>query len=224
MRAPAWIFLICTVLTVIGVFLPSVEVPVTSTTIGKRTSLSLYQANTNRELVRKLVMNYHRSSSRPIGAALIGVMSPRIGGKLKSYLGDARDAMDTLDGVTDDDAKTLGKVLAITVWTFLLLHAVMAALVFGEAMRVKDGFRTGRIIAALAVSVVVTAVAIAIHLVCKEAVFEANDEVGREALGLAVGAYMIPIASIAGSLAIIALLVQRLRWKPPLDVPVPAIG
>ncbi len=204
----------CTTLSVIGVFLPSVELPVTATTIAKRTSLSLYQANTNRDLVRKVVMNYHRSSSRPIGAALIGVMSPRSGGKLRGYLGDARDAMDTLDGVTDDDARTLGKVLAITVWTFLGLHLVMGGLVFAEAMRVH-GFRTGRIVAALAASVIVTALAIGIHLACKQAVVEANDEVGRDVLDLAIGAELIPIAAIAGLIAVIVLLVQRLRIGPP---------
>lgn len=214
MRASAWIFLVCTALGAIGVFLPSVELPITGTTIARRTSLSLYQANTNRELVRRVVMNYHRSSSRPIGAALITVMSPRLGGKLKGYLGDARDAMETIDGITDEDAKTLGKVLAITVWTFLVLHGVMGGLVFAEAMRVH-GFRTGRIIAALAVSVIVTALAIAIYLGSKQAVFEANDEVGRGALGLAVGAYMTPLASIGGMIAVLALLVQRLRLKVP---------
>ena len=51
MRAFAWTFLICAVLSTIGVFVPCVEVPAASATFGRRTSLSLYQAMFNSTVI-----------------------------------------------------------------------------------------------------------------------------------------------------------------------------
>lgn len=209
MRVAAWVFLVCTVLAASAAFLPSVEVHVGGVALGRRASLSLYQMTTNRDFVRRLIVGYHRSSGKRIGGALIAVLGPRASGKLGGVIGDARDAMDTLDGVSDDDAKTLGTVLMIAIWSFLALHAVMAALVFAETMR--EGWRRGRIIAATAIAVVATGFAIATYLVTTQAVWEANDEVGRPLLDLGAGAYLIPVAAVAGLGAMITLLILQIR-------------
>jgi hypothetical protein len=128
---------------------------------------------------------------------------------VKSNLDDVHDAMSSLDQVTDDDVVSGARVFAIALWTFLGLHAVMGLLVFVETM--NGTFRRGRLIAALAISVVVTAMAFAINWACREAVFEANDELGVNALGAAGGAWLIPIAAACATASAIALLVLRRR-------------
>ena len=206
-------FVLCTLLSATAVFLPSVELQLDGAAIHRKSSLSLYQANTNRDFVRKLVSSYHHETGARVGAALVAVLAPRSAGRLGSVLGDVHDATTTLDDVEDSDARTLGRVLAITIWVFLLLHAVMAGIVLADT--VNNTVRRGRTIGALAISVVVTAIALGTYLVTKEAVWEANDEIGRTFVGVGSAAYAIPIASCAGLAAVIALLVLQVRATRP---------
>lgn len=213
MRIASWIFVVCTIASAVGVFLPAVELRVGGLAIDRRATLSLYQASNNRAFVRKVVVGYQHSSGQRVGGALISVLAPRATGRLKGYVDDAHDAMDTIGGVSDDDAKTLGTILAITMWGFLLLHALMAGLVGSDV--ISGTYHRRRIIAALATSVVVTAIALAIHWICGEAVFEANDEIGRNAIGVGAAAFVIPIASVVGLVDVIAVLVLHIRSTRP---------
>jgi hypothetical protein len=210
-RVAAWVFIVCTLLGAVSVFLPSAELAVNGVTLGRRTSLSLYQAANNRELVRRFVANYHRSGSRRMGSALAGVLVPKVGGHLRAHLDDVRDAMSTLDDISDDDAKTLGKVLVAVVWLLIVLHLVMGLLVFGDTL--SGVLRRGRVIAAVAISVVVTVLAVVIRMITSEAVWEANDEIGKQAVDLGVAAYLMPVVSIAGLVAIVVVLVQLIRSR-----------
>ena len=204
-------FVVCTLASALGVWLPAVGLR-NAGPLAKRTSISIYRATTDREFVRKLFIGYNRSSGKRIGGAIIAILSPHAGGCLKEYIDDAHDAMDTIGGVSDEDARAITKILAITIWTFLLLHLVMAALVVREL--VNSTYRKSRLIAAAALALVVTAVAIAIHLGCREAVWQANDELGHDAFGLGSGAYaMIPIASVTGFVAAVALVIARIRQR-----------
>jgi hypothetical protein len=206
-RVAGWAFVLCAALVAIGVFLPSIDVQLGGRAVTKRAQLSLYAASTDRELVRKLIASYHRSGKRQLGSELVRTVTPRASGRPRAALEDARDAMAALDGVSDDDARTAGTIFTVVLWTLLGLDAVMAGLVFGELMR--GAYRRGRLIAALAASVVVAAIAVALHLACREAVWEANDEVGHTAVVLAAGAYAIPVAAVAGLVAAIVLVVRR---------------
>lgn len=207
MRVASWAFVLCTALGAVAVFVPSIELRGAGE-LSKHAQLSLHAASTDRELVRRLIAAYHRSSKRQLGAAVLHKVTPRASGRPRAALEDARDAMDTLDEVSDDDVRTAGTIFTIVLWTLLGLEAVMAGLVFTELMR--GTFRSGRLIAALAASVVVAAITIALHLACREAVWQANDEVGHGALVLAAGAYVIPLAALAAVVAAIVLVARRL--------------
>jgi len=206
-RVASWAFVLCAALVAIGVFLPSIDVQLAGRAVSKRARLSLYAASTDRELVRKVIAGYHGNSKRHLGAAVLHKVTPRTSGRPRAALEDARDAMDTLDDVSDDDVRTAGTIFTIALWTLLGLDAVMAGLVFGDLMR--GAYRRSRMIGALAASVVVAALAIALHLACREAVWEANDEVGHSALVLAAGAYVLPIAAVAALVAAIVLVARR---------------
>src|SRR5439155_22432562 len=107
MRIAAGILVLCALLGATSVFLPSFEVHLGGFTLGKRGSLSLYQADGNRDFLRKFVAGYHQSAGRRVGAAVVYALAPRLGNKL--HVGDAKDAMQTLDSISDDDTKTVSR-------------------------------------------------------------------------------------------------------------------
>ncbi len=209
MRVASWAFVLCAALGAAGVFLPGIDLRFGGRAVTRRAQLSLHAASTDRELVRSLIAAYHRNSRRQLGAQLVRTVTPRASGRPRAALEDARDAMATLDEVSDDDVRTAGTVFTIVLWALLGLDAVMAGLVFGELM--SGAYRRGRLIAALAASVAAAAIAIALHLACREAVWEANDEVGRTTVVLAAGAYVIPIAAVAALVAAVVLVARRRR-------------
>lgn len=218
MRVASWVFVLCAMLVGIGVFVPSLELPVHDRAVHKRTDLSLYKIASDRERARKLLALYRGSSQRRIGGKIARTLSPRVGGRAHAALGDALDAMDTLDEVSDDDVRTAGIALIAALCALLGLEALALLLVFGELMRIGPtrqpggrgrGHRRGRLVAALIAQVPVTAIAVGLYLVCREAAWQANDEVGRTVLVLGPGAYFVLIAGIAGLVTAIVLVARR---------------
>src|SRR4029079_11805602 len=195
-RIACWVFVIAAVLGAIGVFLPSIEVQLGGQSVSPRTEISLYPGSRNRELARRLVAAYHASERRKLGRDIVRTVSPRVGGRVRSVLEDARDALDTLDDTRDDDVRTAGIVFTGALIALLAVDALMILLVFPPLMR--GSFRPGTLIAALATSMVGTAIALALHLACRVVVWRANDEVGASTLALAAGAYVIPAAALVG--------------------------
>jgi len=124
-------------------------------------------------------------------------------------LGDARDAMDTLDDVSEDDVRTAGTWFAVALGVLLALDAAIALVVFTQLM--SGAYRRSRMVAALVGSVLVAAIAIALHALCRVAVWEANEEIGRSALALAPGAYVIPLAAIAALVTAVVLVASSGR-------------
>jgi hypothetical protein len=211
LRIASWIFIVCALVCAIGVFVPAFELPVGGHVVSKRENISLRKAVENRNLLRKLLAAYRGTGGKHGAGKLVATLAPHTGGRLKSALDDANDAMDTLSGISDDDAKTFGTILFVVVWSFVGLDLVMALLVFLDA--VNGTYRRGRIIGALVISVVVTAVAVAILLGCKAAVFEANDEIGAEVLALGSAPYVILAAAIGALGSIVAMLGLDIRSR-----------
>ena len=210
MRALAWAFIVATVVSAVGVFLPSFSAEqVRGVSLGKHASLSLYQVTTKRELARAVVAANHAGARTPVGAAVLAVMSPRYAGKISSTLVDVGDASRTVDELGADDVGTLGTVLAVVVYGFLALHALVLALIFGDT--IEDRFRRKRLIAALVVAVVVAGVAVAIYVISRTAVSEANAEIGVSVLRLGTGAYMTTIAALVALASAVALLIKHVR-------------
>jgi hypothetical protein len=208
-RIVGWAFVICTVLGVVGVFVPAVELHVSGVAVTKKGALSLYQASNDRDLMRHFVASYGKN--RRYGAALVGALSPHAKGRVKGNLDDVHDAMDTLDSVSDDDIVSGARAFKYALWGFLGLHVLMGLLIFTNVM--QGAFRPRTLAIAAACSLVVTAMSIAIWWACGEAVFQANDELGFEIAGTSIGATLLPIAAIGGLVAIATLSVMRFRTR-----------
>jgi len=213
-RIAAWVFVVCAVLSITAIFVPAVELHLSGGAVSRKTSLSLYQLSTSRDLVRSYLRAYKRAPGKKLGEGLASALMPRVGKGLRGHLDDVHDAMTTLDEVEDKDVVLVGRILTATVWTLLVLLAVMAGLTFADTMR--GAFRRNRAIAGVALGVVTSALAIAALLAVREAVWQANDELGRELVATAFGAYMLPVAALGALAAAAVQLVQLLRLKQAL--------
>jgi amino acid transporter len=208
MRLASWIFVVAAAVTALGVFLPLLEVA--GHVISKRETLSLHGAANNRALVRKVLGAYRKYEVMGMRPA-VNRITPHTGGRVKDYLEDADDAMDTLSGISDDDAKQAGRALLILTWFVIGLAAVMIALVFFDV--VGGVYHRGRIIGALVLAVVLFAIALVVRIGCGMVVFEVNDEIGSEAVRLGIATMVMPIASITALACSIALLVLHVRSR-----------
>jgi hypothetical protein len=200
-RVVSWIFVVCAFASATGIFMPSLEVTLVRSKYG---NVSLYEVGSHRALATKLIAAYHKSRGRALTEALTGVVlkhSPN------EYVGDASDAMSTLDSVSDQDVRTAGTASVAIIWAFLAVQAVTGLLVLGSL--VGDVYRKRRLVLVAALSAVSTAIAIGLRLVCGEAVFQANDEVGRTVLGVGPGATVMVVASAVGLVAIVTVTIGR---------------
>ena len=196
-RVVSWIFVVCAFASATGLFMPSLEVTLVRSKYG---NVSLYEVSTHRALATKLIAAYHKNRGRALTEILLEHSK-------NEYAGDARDAMSTLDSVSDRDVKTAGTALVAILWAFLALQAVMGLLVLGSL--VGDVYRKRRLVLVAVLAAVSTAIAIGLRLVCGEAVFQANDEVGRTVLGVGPGATVMVVASAIGLVAIVTVTIGR---------------
>jgi hypothetical protein len=199
-------------LGMIGVFLPSVAVEVGGVALSHRAEVSLYRAESNREVVRKWLASYGRSGGKRIGGALLPVLLPHTHGAINDHLDDVNSAMDTLKDVHDDDVKTAGVVLQVLLWGFLGLHVLAGGLVLRGLVSGRE-HRGGALAVAAVVTVIVGLVGVGLYFAWGAAVFEINDEIGKEVVGLAIGAYVSPVAAIGMLVAMAVLVVRQLRLK-----------
>lgn len=207
MRVAGWAYVLCAVLVAVAIFLPCLDLRAGGSSVSKRTERSLHQISADRALIHRMLVAYHGSAKRKLGTKIIHAVTPRASGRPRAALEDARDAMDTLDDVTDDDIKHAGTALMITLWAVIGLEAALVLLMFPPLMR--GTFGRGRLVLALLGALVVAAVAIALHLVVREAVWQVNDEVSHAILVLGPGAYALPLAAIAALIAAVVLVARR---------------
>jgi|HubBroStandDraft_6_1064221.scaffolds.fasta_scaffold06508_3 hypothetical protein len=214
MRIASWMLVLCCALASIGVFFPAIEArPALAEKLGHRISrhstLSLYQAASDRQLARRLLAVYRASHGTAVGTRLLGAIDPVARGRLKDALDDAHDAMDTLGGISDDDAKTIGTAVAVAIWVFLAIQVITALVVLVQA--VGGIYRRGRVVGVLVLSVIGAAMAIAMWIACKQVVFEINDELSSSITELGSGAWMILVGGVGALIGGIALLIAHLR-------------
>jgi hypothetical protein len=207
-RIVSWILIVAAAVTALGVFMPVIEAPLGGHVVSKRETLSLRGTARDRKRVRQLLAAYRGSHATKLGGALLGELVPHAG-RAKEYLGDANDAMDTLSGISDEDARNAGTALVALTWIVIGLCGLAIALVFFDT--VNGHAQRGRVIGALVLTIIVAALAVAIRLGCGMVVFEANDEVGRSVTSLAYGATAMPVAASVAVASAIALLVMRAR-------------
>jgi len=210
-RVASWAYVLCAVLVAVALFLPSFELRAGGR-ISKRTERSLHQVSADRAMIHRMLVAYHSSGKRKLGTKIVRAVTPRATGRPRAALEDARDAMDTLDDVTDDDIKQAGRILTIVVWSVIGLEVLMILLVFGELAR--ERYRRWRHVIALLGALVVALTAIALHVVSREAAWQVNDEIGRTILVLGPGAYAMPLAAIGGLIAAVVLVTRRAAPPP----------
>lgn len=203
MRVVSWIFVLCALASATGIFMPSLELRAVRVKHG---NVSLYELATHRALATRVIAAYHKSSARKLAEALTGAA---VRHSKNEYLGDANDAMSTLDDISDQDVKTLGTVLVVVIWAFLVLQAVMGLLVLGSL--VGDVYRKRRLALVTGLAVLSSAIAIGLLVVCREAAWEANDEIGHAVLGVGPGPTLMAVASVIGVAAIVTVLIAHLR-------------
>ncbi|MEO8840205.1 MAG: hypothetical protein ABI591_14435 [Kofleriaceae bacterium] len=206
MRLASWIFVVAAAVAALGVFMPVLEV--VGHVISKRETLTLHGAANNRALVRKVLGAYRKHEAM---RQVVGGITPHTGGRVKDYLEDAGDAMDTLSGISDDDARQAGRALLILTWFVIGLAAVMIALVFFDV--VGGVYHRGRIVGALVLAVVLAAIGLAVRVGGGMVVFEVNDELGIEAVRLGSATIVMPIAAITSLACAIVVLVLHVRSR-----------
>jgi hypothetical protein len=212
-RLVSWIFVLCALASATGIFMPSLELRAVRI---QRANVSLYELGAHRALATRVIAAYHKSRGRALAQVLTGIAVKH---SKNEYLGDVNDAMSTLDDVSDQDVRTLGTVLVVVIWGYLALQVVMGLLVLGSL--VGDVYRKRRLLLVSGLSLVSTAIAVGLLMVCREAAWEANDEIGHTVLGAGAGPYLMAVASAIGFVAIVAVLVGHVRAaraavNPPL--------
>jgi hypothetical protein len=209
-RLAAWVMIAFAVLSATAVFLPGIQVEVGGVSLGRRASLSLYQAAKERDVARALLGKYQATGGRHVGERAADLLLEHAAKHAKkAHVDDARDAMSTLDDIRDSDLLTAGRALVAVTYGYLALVVLLVALIFAETMR--GGYSRKRAIAAVALATVAAATAIAAHIGWREAVWQANDELGADLFGLGIGAYLMPLGACGALAAAIALLVVQVR-------------
>lgn len=203
MRVVSWLFVLCALAAATGVFMPCLELTAIKTKHG---SLSLYDAASHRAVAARVIAAYHKSHSRALGELLTGKVLKHVSNET---LGDVHDAMTTLDDVRDQDIEHAGTGLVVVIWLFVVLEAIAGLLVIGQL--VGDVWRRRRLLAIVGIALVNAAIGVGLHVVCKEAAFQANDEIGKTIVGEGPGPIVMAAASVVGLVAAIAVAVGRLR-------------
>ena len=205
MRVVGWLFVLCALAAATGVFMPCLELTAIKTKHG---SLSLYDAASHRAIASRVLAAYHKSHSRALGELLAGKALAHV---KNDYLGDAHDAMTTLDDISDKDIEHAGLGLVAVIWLFIALQALAGLLVLGQL--VGDVWRRRRLIAIVGIAVVNAAIGVGLWFVCKEAAFEANDEIGKTIIGEGPGPVVMAAASVVGLASAIAIAIVQLRKR-----------
>lgn len=209
MRAAVWAYLVCAFVCIVAVFLPAGQMTIGPPGLAKHEALSLYQVADSRDTVQSVLKKYRGSTSRAVGAVVLGKVSPHLKGRAASGASDVKDAMDALDSLKDEDVKTVGTITSVTMWTLLALQVAAGLVLFGITTMTSRW----RIAGALVAAALSAAIGVAILLVLQRVVLEANREIELQLFSLRIGAYLIPLAAGAGLVSVIAILVLQARER-----------
>ncbi len=205
--------ILCACLCVAGIFLPVGEVSVRTPVSTHTRSASLYQLGARKDAAKQFLHKYRGSMARKVGAKALDKLAGKLhGGRIRDGVVDAQDAMATLDALKDEDVDTVGGIIVAVMWSLIGMNALMPALVYGAHV----GSRRVRIAAAAVVAAVTALAAIGVHLVVARVASEANAELGAPLFALRGGAYMIPLAAIAGAVAVGVMVAGYVRARARL--------
>jgi hypothetical protein len=204
MRVASWVFVACAALGAAGMFLPALHVEGAGIA-GRKAAPSLFRLSRDRDVARRLLAHYrsHRTWSEHAADTVLHHAEKRA---KRLHVDDARDAMSTLDDITDDDIDHGTLALAILVWVFVALEALAAALAFAGA---QGATTRRRAIAAVVVAAVVAAIAIAIRI----GVGYAVGEIDVDEIGIGFAPIVTAAAAVTALAAAVITLVQHERGR-----------
>lgn len=209
MQLAVRIALLCTILGIVGVFVPAGEIVVKTPVSEHRRAASLYELGGKKDAVRIFLRNYRGSLGKKLGAKVLDKVASRLPGQLQDRAYDVQDAMATLDNLKDEDIEKVGTVTVAVTWGFLGLNVVLAVLIFGL------GATSGklRLAATLFVAFLVAVVGVALYVVLSTVVSEANAEIGRTMFALRGGAYLLGATGLGAFAAMIIATVGYARTR-----------
>lgn len=216
-RALAWLFVVCAVLGAVGLALPALTLRTPRGSVVKPPGVSMLQLAASRHRATRVVAVVQGSRARDVALALVDSVAGRSASKLHATAADVRGAVVDVGRISASDVSTAGTTLAVAVWGWLAMLVAMALLVFGDV--VSGHRRRRRMLAAAALAAITTALAIGWHLALRLIVDEVADAAGTPLVQLGAGAYVTLVASIAGLLALLAVLVLARRERSAQSSP-----
>ena len=201
LRVASWVFVACAALGAAGLFLPAIEVE----GFGSRGGQSLYKLGGDRELAKRLLGRYraHRAVGERVSDSALRHASKHA---KQLHVDDARDAMSTLDDISDDDVAHGTLALKILVWTFVALEVGAIVLV---APGTQAPISRRRAIGAVALASVIAIIAIAMRWGAGYAL----EEIDLDQLALGPGPIVTAVAAVAALAASVLVLVKLPRAK-----------
>lgn len=203
MRLAVFVAIACTCLGLSALFLPTGELVVRQPLATHRVEKSLYELGKSTGAVRRFLARYRSSTARKLGEKALDKVTPHLPGALRSRAEDVQEAAAVLDGLRDEDIDTAGTIMSTTLWSLLSLQVLLVLLLQGT------GLQTGRarLVVAALVSLVVSGLGVGIYLALVKIVEAANAELEGQVFSLRTGAYLLPIATVAAALAVLAAII-----------------
>jgi hypothetical protein len=201
MRVASWVFVACAVLGATGMFLPAIEVE----GLGAHGGQSLYRLGRDRALAKRLLARYraHRAIAEKTSDSALHHSTKRA---KQLHVDDARDAMSTLDDITDDDVAHATLALSILVWTFVVMEIGAIALV---APATQGPIRRRRAIGAVVLAGVIAVIAVAVWWGRNFAL----DEIDLDQLAAGPGPFVAVAAAVGALAAAVFIVVKQPRKK-----------
>ncbi len=194
MRVVRWLLAIAAVLSLVGMFLPAVQLVGPTAALSKHSTVSFYKAFTSQQFVTEAAKRYDATAARGLAAGVVRELGPR-GGKLTSFLREVRDDLDDYQQVREvASSSAVGTAVTITGWLMLVLLVAGAGYAVAALSGRRPRRRTSIVFAALAL--VAAVVAVAVYAMTGEAVALINDELGRGVIERGAGVSLMLVSTI----------------------------
>jgi hypothetical protein len=198
----------------IALFLPVGEIAIGGSLAKVHSARSLFQLGKTTDGARQFLASYQASTRKKIGAKVLDKLAPHLPGRVRSAATDAQDAMSTLDAIDDHDVRTVGIAMTATMWTLFALNLLLVALLYNVDSRTSRLRLAGAAIIAL----LAASIAIAVLLIVRRVVAEANDAIGRPVyFSLRAAAYLLPFAAVTAAAATLVTIATRRRAGAPAN-------
>lgn len=216
-RITAIAAVVATCLSLGSIFLETGEMTIKGPTKSHHAARSLYDLGKSSTAVGKFLATFRSSTAKKIGVKALDKLAPHLPGRVADQAAEVREAVAVLDGLRDQDIKTAGQVMTGILWSLIALHVLLILLVQGtdvETSRV-------RVVLAVIVSFLTTAVAVSVYVALSKIVEAANVELERDLFSLRSGAYLLPAAALVSLVTVLAMMVSHTIARRRRAAPAP---